>query len=187
MAITSTLTTQDVLRTGLRVSNASLEDVAFYDRAAYRRMDQLTKGSQDEILTVTLFPKATIELLTMLEFVWWPVYAANKGLAASKVNLDGKLVTAFDPSKLLKMNQTLIQLEVYKAVELFYSTVVTDSANVNEKDAVNHEYAAKRFQTEWNKAKVGSYFYDADVDGTVDDTEENAGLGDVYDADRRYF
>lgn len=187
MAIASTLTTQDVIRNGLRVSNASLLDVAFYDVAAYKRMDQVTKGEQDGLLVTVLFPKASIELLTMLELAWWPNYSYNKGYNRSS-NVNSKNYTAFDPSKLLKMNQTLIQLEVYKVVEIFYSTIVTDNANVNEKDLANYKFAAKRFSDEWNKAKVESFFYDEDSDGTVDNSEENADVdGAFFDGDRRYF
>lgn len=188
MAISSTLTPQDVTRNGLRVSSATIQDVAFYDRAAYRRMDQITTKEQDGLLITTLFPKASIELLTLLELSWWPNFAAKHGMAAYKNNAEGRAVTAFDPAKLLKMNQSLIQLEVYKAVEIFYSTIVTDNANVNEKDAANHSYAMKRFNDEWIKAKQESAFYDVDSDGEVTADEESVdGDASYFDGDRRYF
>lgn len=188
MAIASKLTPSDVNTLDLRVSNASILDVEFYDRAAYRRMDQLTKGEQDGLLIATLFPKASIELLTALELSWWPPFAAQHGVSARTYNGDGTSTTAFDPDRLMKMNQTLIQLEVYKAVEIFYSTIVTDSANVNEKDAANYKYCVDRFAKEWKKALNESFFYDVDGDGNIESSEENLEIEDAfYTGDRRYF
>jgi hypothetical protein len=187
MAIASTLTPQDVITQNLRVSNATVKDVAFYDVAAYKRMSQITKEAQDSLLKNTLFPKASIELLTMLEVAWWPAFAYNKGYQPRQ-NMGSKSFTAFNPSKLLKMNQTLIQLEVYKAVEIFFSTIVTDNANLNEKDTANHKFAMKRFTDEWNKAKQESFFYDIDQDGKIDALEENLDTDESYfSGDRRYY
>lgn len=188
MALASTLTPQDIKRLGLRVSNATSDDVAFYDRAGFKRMGQLTNGDQDSLLTDTLFPKASIELLIALETSWWPSFAANKSLNRNKT-VGGKTVTAFDPAKLIKQGQPLIELEIFKASELFYSTIVTDVANVNEKDAANYDFASKRFNDAWTKATMESAFYDVDTDTTIDSTETESEDIDpaYYDGDRRYF
>lgn len=186
MALASTLTPQDIIDQDLRISNATPEDVAFYDRAAYRRIEQLTKGDQDTLLTDTLLPKASIELLIALEVSWWPMYAANHGLPKTK-KVDGKTVSAFDPAKLIKQGQPLIELEVFKASEMFYATIVTDNANLNEKDAENHKFAAKRFSEAWTKVTSESAFYDDDGDDVIDSTEEDEVDEDMYSGDRRYF
>lgn len=188
MALASTLTPQDIIDLDLRVSNATVDDVAFYDRAGYKRIDQLTKGDQDTLLINTLLPKASIELLIALEVSWWPTFAANRNLNANKI-VSGKTVTAFDPAKLIKQGQPLIELEVFKAAELFYSTIVTDVANVNEKDAANYEFAAKRFSDAWTKATMESAFYDVDSDTTIDQDENASDQVDpaYYNGDRRYF
>jgi len=202
-----------------KVSVATPADVQFYDRAAYRRMEQIAQtdeliaGDQDLYLTSTLFPKASIELLNMLEFGWWSAFvertlgafyykSASAGAqpaspaapTVSPNNLPvpaqaaGMTMTAFNPAQLAKQNQTLIQLEVYKAVEIFYSTLVTDNSNINEKDAQNFQFARRRFEEEWEKAKQESYFYDLRNIGFVG-TYQQDWLADInfFEGDRRYF
>lgn len=201
-----------------KISLAKPTDVQFYDRAAYRRIEQVVQGDQtfegdqDTYLNTVLFPKASIELINMLEFGWWPLYVertlgAFYYTGASTVQpvyspggpsqtggfnipagAQGITMTAFNPGLLIKQNQTLIQLEVYKAVEIFYSTLVTDNSNINEKDAANLNFARKRFEEEWEKAKQESYFYDMKNIGFVG-TYQQDWLADVnvFEGDRRYF
>jgi hypothetical protein len=172
-----------------KISNATPEDLAFYDRSAYRRMEQVTTGGQDDLITLTLFPKASIELLNMFEFGWWPQYVEKTlGAFYYRQAPNGMTMTAFDPSKLVKVNQTLVQLEVYKSIEIFYGTLVTDNSNINEKDKVNLNFARKRFEEEWAKAVQESYFYDLKSAGFIGTYQQNW-LADVnsFEGDRRYF
>ena len=200
MALTSFLSyTDSSLQYGglNKVSNATPADVIFYDRAAYRRMEQmfgtntaLYPDGQDGELTYIFFPKASIELLNLFEFGWWPLYV-ERTLGAfyyQQSQRTGQTVTAFYPGKLVKQNQTLIQLEVYKTVEIFYSTLVTDNSNINEKDAANYQFARKRFEEEWEKAIQESYFYDLKSLGEIG-TYQQSWLSDVnfFEGDRRYF
>jgi len=172
-----------------KISSATPEDLGFYDRAAYRRMEQIHAGDQDHTIQTTYFPKASLELLLMLEMGWWPQYVEKTlGAFYYKQGQNGQTVTAFDPTKLAKSNQTLIQLEVFKAVEIFYSTLVTDNSNINQKDAENYKFARKRFQEEWTKAVEESYFYDRLGTGVIGVYQQNF-LADVnfFEGDRRYF
>jgi hypothetical protein len=201
-----------------KISIAKPSDIQFYDRAAYRRIEQvvqtdnLFEGDTDLYITSTLLPKASIELINLLEFGWWSAYvertlgafyyqAAKDGQptispgsfpAQGKITVptpaDGITMTAFNPGKLAKQNQTLIQLEIYKAIEIFYSTLVTDNSNINEKDAANFQFARKRFEEEWEKAIQESYFYDQKALGFVG-TYQQQWLQDInfFEGDRRYF
>ena len=172
-----------------KISSATPADVQFYDKSAYRRMEQVSTGDQDYYITSTLFPKASIEILIMLEFGWWPQYVEKTlGAFYYKGNAQGITVTAFDPTSLVKVNQSLVQLEVYKAVEIFYSTLVTDNSNVNEKDAVNLNFACKRFEEEWEKCIEESYFYDRLKTGTIGVYNQNFTADtNFFEGDRRYF
>jgi len=202
-----------------KVSVATPADVQFYDRAAYRRMEQIAQtdeliaGDQDYYLTSTLFPKASIELLNMFEFGWWSAFVertlgafyyksaqggaqpASPGapnVGPNNLNVPsgagGMTMTAFNPGQLAKQNQTLIQLEVFKAVEIFYGTLVTDNSNINEKDAANYQFARRRFEEEWEKAIQESYFYDLRNLGFIG-TYQQDWLADTnfFEGDRRYF
>jgi len=202
MAIASFLTyTDSTLQYGgvNKISNATPADVQFYDRAAYRRMQQIATSDNlimgvsdpDDLLTAVLFPKASIEMLNMFEFGWWPLYV-ERTLGAFYYKTDPRTqltVTAFNPNQLVKANQTLIQLECYKAVEIFYSTLVTDNSNINEKDAQNLQFSRKRFEEEWEKAIQESYYYDLLNNGTTIGTYQQNWMGDVnfFEGDRRYF
>jgi hypothetical protein len=174
-----------------KVSAATPDDMKFYDRACYRRMEQVYTGDQDYELQSIYFPKSSIELLNLFEFGWWPLYV-ERTLGAyyytqSQTN-PGLTITAFTPTKLVKVNQTLLQLEVFQAVVLFYSTLVTDNSNINEKDAANYNFARKRFQEEWEKAIQESYFYDIQGIGEIG-TYQQSWLADpnFFEGDRRYF
>jgi hypothetical protein len=202
MAIASFLASSDTtLQPGgvNRVSLAQATDVLFYDRAAYKRLQQVyptgdtnnnNGPDQDYMLVTQYFPKASIEMLVMFEMGWWPLYV-ERTLGAfyyQQSQKTGQTVTAFTPAKLVKANQTLIRLEVFKAVEIFYSTLVTDNSNINEKDAKNYDFARKRFEEEWEKAIQESYFYDLKGAGEIG-TYQQSWLADVnfFEGDRRYF
>jgi hypothetical protein len=182
-----------------KVSSAKPEDLAFYDRSAYRRISQVAQtdptfiADPDYLITSTLFPKASIEILNMLEFGWYPLYVertlgAFYYKAKETAPGQGQTMTAFEPSRLVKVNQRLIQLECYKAVEIFYSTLITDNANKNEKDAANLNFARKRFEEEWAKTDQESSFYDIRNQGFIG-TYQQDWLADVnfFEGDRRYF
>jgi hypothetical protein len=172
-----------------KISSATPEDLAFYDRAAYRRMEQVHNGDQDHMIQTTYFPKASLELLIMFEMGWWPQYVEKTlGAFYYKQNATGTTVTAFDPTCLVKTNQSLIQLEIYKAVEIFYSTLVTDNSNINEKDMANHAFARKRFEEEWLKCVEESYFYDRLKTGVIGVYNQNFTADpNFFEGDRRYF
>lgn len=182
-----------------KVSTATPQDLQFYDRAAYRRMEQIATtdsyvdGDQDFLITSFLFPKASIEILNMMEFGWYPKYVESTiGAFYYKQNPtnpgQGMTMTAFDPTKLVKQNQRLVQMEVYKAIEIFYSTLVTDNSNVNEKDAANLNFARKRFEEEWEKAIQESAFYDIRGTGFIGTYQQNwLADSNFFEGDRRYF
>lgn len=192
MAIASFLSTSDTsLQPGgsNRISLATPGDVQFYDRAAYRRMEQVYSGDQDYEIQATYFPKSSIEMLVMLEFGWWPLYVERTlGAFYYRNSEKNQTITAFLPSSLVKQNQTLIRLEVFKAAEIFYSTLVTDNSNINEKDAANYQFARKRFEEEWAKAIQESYFYDLRQLGEIG-VYQQSWMADVnfFEGDRRYF
>ena len=195
MAIASFLTPRDVITQGLRLSTAGIAEVQFYNSAAYRRMEQVYKGDQDGQLMSMLFPKATIELLLLLEEAWWPTYitkAARTTLwrvkpAGSGAGA-GQLMTGFVPANLVKTNQWLIEIETYKVVEKFYESLITDNANINQKDKFNFDTARQRFLDRWSDIMQASHFYDVNGDGFISKIEENNDFDvNYYSEDRRYF
>jgi hypothetical protein len=98
------------------------------------------------------------------------------------------MVTAFDPSKLLKDSQILKRLDTFKAVEEFYRSLVSDVSNLNEVDERNYKHARERFADEWDKAINLSNFYDLNSDGIISKLEENMKADQNYfNSGRRYF
>lgn len=166
-----------------RISNATAADIQFYDQAAERRAASLSANWDD------YFRVGSQDLLYMLEFSWWPKYAETAiGAYYFKTNAAGQLITAFDPSKLVKSDQTLIQLDCFKAIEIFYGSLVSDVSNVNEVDMVNYKHAKQRCNDTWVKAVQLSNFYDLYSDGTITKLEENYLQDpDYFYNDRRYF
>jgi len=182
---------------GNNVTNGQPNDMLFYDRACYKRMEQVFAGDQDYQLDAVFYPKASIEMLNMFEFGWWPLYV-ERTLGAFYYQADpvtGVTVTAFNPAQLVKQNQTLVRLECFKVAEIFYSTIVTDNSNINEKDAKNYDFARRRFEEEWEKAIQESYYYDlmntqvTHPSHPVIGTYQQSWLADVnfFEGDRRYF
>lgn len=167
-----------------RISNATISDIRFYDPAAERRAASLNVTWDD------YFAVGSQEILYKLEFGWWNKYCDTVfGSTYYKNNSQGQLVTAFDPNKLVKSDQTLVRLDVYHATLTFYETLVTDVANLNEVDINNYEFAKKRFDSEWEKALQLMNFYDLYGDGLpITKLEENWTADvDYFNNDRRYF
>jgi hypothetical protein len=167
-----------------RISAATENDIQFYDPAAERRAIQLNLSWQD------FFRVGSQEILYKLEFGWWPKYCDTVfGASYYTNNTQGQLISAFDPNKLIKTDQTLIRLDVFKAVEEFYATLVTDMANINDIDQTNFKHAQKRFQNEWEKALQLMNFYDLYGDGAPTSKLEENWTADVdyFNNDRRYF
>lgn len=98
------------------------------------------------------------------------------------------MVTAFNPSLLMKDDQTLIRLDVFGAVMVLYQSLVSDVSNLNEVDMANYEFAKERCSDEWTKALELMNFYDLSGDNEVTKLEENW-VADVnyFTGDRRYF
>jgi hypothetical protein len=166
-----------------RISNATVSDIILYDPAAERRAASLC------IDWDTFFNIGSQEILYQLEFGWWPKYVENTwGAWYFKNNALGQVISAFNPSLLVKSDQTLIRLDVFKAVEQFYMSLVTDTSNVNEVDKTNWEFSKERYYNEWQKAIQLSNFYDLYDDGFISKMEENY-QADVnyFNGDQRYF
>jgi len=169
-----------------RVSNATIQDIIFYDPAAERR------ASQMQVDWDRYFHVGSQEILYQLEFGWWPKYCDTVFGASYYTNLpDGKLISAFNPNLLIKNDQTLIRLDTFMAVKVFYESIVSDTSNVNEVDTANFDHALRRYQAEMEKALQLMNFYDLNQDGPNGPTtklEENwTADPDYFTGDRRYF
>lgn len=167
-----------------RISNATVNDITFYDPSAERRATQLNVDWDN------YFHVGSQEILYKLEFGWWQKYCDTVfGASYYTNNATGQLISAFDPNKLVLNDQTLIRLDVFKAVEVFYESLVTDISNVNEVDRANYDFSKMRFQNEWEKALQLMNFYDLYGDGTpITKLEENWTADvDYFNNDRRYF
>jgi len=169
-----------------RVSNASVADIIFYDPAAERRANQMQVNWDD------YFKVGSQEILYKLEFGWWPKYCDNVVGASYYTNLpNGQLVSAFNPAQLIKNDQTLIRLDTFMAIKIFYESIVSDTSNVNSVDTANFNHALDRFESEWTKALELMNFYDLNQDapnGPTTKLEENwVADPDYFTGDRRYF
>ncbi len=130
------------------------------------------------------------EWLYKLEFGWWQKYCDTVfGASYYTNNSKGQMITAFNPDLLLKDDQTLIRLDTFKAVEIFYESLVSDTSNVNDVDKANYDHAAARSQNEWTKALQLMNFYDLYEDGAPTTKLEENWTADVdyFNNDRRYF
>jgi hypothetical protein len=166
-----------------RISSADVDDIITYDPAAERRAATL-KVNWD-----TFFRISSQEILYNLEFGWWPKYVEQTfGAWYFKSDAKGRLISSFDPQLLVKSDQTLIRLDVFRAVQEFYMSLVTDVSNVNEVDKTNYEFAVARYEREWTKAGQLSNFYNLDRDGVISKLEENMYADAAYfNNDRRYW
>jgi hypothetical protein len=166
-----------------RISSADIDDIITYDPAAERRAATL------KVHWDTFFHISSQEILYNLEFGWWPKYVEQTfGAYYFKNDSRGRLISAFNPALLVKTDQTLIRLDVFRAVQEFYMSLVTDVSNVNEVDKTNYEFAQMRYTREWDKAIQLSNFYDLDRDGFISKLEENLYADqEVFNNDRRYW
>lgn len=168
-----------------RVSNATVKDIIFYDPAAERRAEQMHVNWDD------YFRVGSQEILYQLEFGWWPKYCDTVFGASYYATLpNGKLVSAFDPNLLIKNDQTLVRLDTFMAVKIFYETIVSDTSNINDVDQQNFDHALKRYEREWQKALQLMNFYNLHQDrpqGPTTKLEENWTMDPNYFDDRRFF
>jgi hypothetical protein len=167
-----------------RISAATSTDIQFYDPAAERRAIQLNVNWDD------YFKVGSQEILYKLEFGWWNKYCDTVfGAYYYQNNPQGQLISSFDPNKLVLTDQTLIRLDVFKAVEIFYESLVTDMSNVNDVDKANYDHSKMRFSSEFEKAMQLMNFYDLYGDGSpITKLEENYTADtDFFTSDRRYF
>ena len=169
-----------------RISNATVEDIAFYDPAAERRAAALN------IDWAPYFKVSSQEWLYKLEFGFWPKYCDTVLGAYYYSNLpNGALISSFNPSQLMKNDQTLIRLDVFGAVLVFYESLVTEVSNMPEVDLANYEFAKSRAEKEWIKALELMNFYDLyqnSPNGPATKLEENWTADvDYFNGDRRYF
>ena len=169
-----------------RISNATVEDIAFYDPAAERRAAALN------IDWAPYFKVSSQEWLYKLEFGFWPKYCDTVLGAYYYSNLpNGALISSFNPGQLMKNDQTLIRLDVFGAVLVFYESLVTEVSNMPEVDLANYEFAKSRAEKEWIKALELMNFYDLyqnSPNGPATKLEENWTADvDYFNGDRRYF
>ena len=169
-----------------RISNATEQDILFYDPAAYRRAQALNIDWQP------YFKVGSQEWLYKLEFGWWNKYCDTVLGAYYYSNLpNGALISSFNPSQLIKNDQTLIRLDVFGAVLVFYESLVTEVSNMNDVDKMNYEFAKDRFDREWVKALELMNFYDLyqnSPNGPTTKLEENWTADvDYFNGDRRFF
>jgi len=170
--------------TTIRQLQATQKTIVFYDPAAERRAAALNVTWDDYL------NESENIILEDLQHGWFPMYAERQsaGLTTLKI-VNNQMFSNFDPTRLVVSNPTLIRLHAFKAIEIFYSTVVTDASNVNEVDQTNYEFAQKRYQDEWSRARHLNNFYDINLDGLIDLTETTELTEDTsfYERDRRYF
>ena len=168
-----------------RISNATVADIIFYDPAAERRATQM------QIDWDTYFNVGSQEILYNLEFGWWPMYVDTVMGGTLYANLpNGQLISAFNPNLLIKSDQTLIRLDTFKAVETFYSSLVSDTSNVNSVDTANYNHALERYEKEYEKALNLMNFYDLYQDapeGPTTKLEENWTADSAFFNDNRRF
>ena len=169
-----------------RISNATVRDIIFYDPAAERRAAQMQINWDD------YFNVGSQEILYWLEFGWWPKYCDTIFGATYYTNLpNGALVSSFNPSLLMKNDQTLIRLDTFMAVKIFYESIVSDTSNINDVDRTNFDHALLRYEREKEKAMQLMNFYDLyqnSPNGPAYKLEENWTADvDYFNNDRRYF
>lgn len=169
-----------------RISNATVQDIMFYDPAAERRAAAMNVDWNP------YFKVASQEWLFKMEFGWWQNYCDTVIGAYYYSNLpNGQLISSFNPSLLIKSNQTLIRLDTFGAVLVFYESLVTDVSNMNEVDLKNYDFAKMRCEEEWRKAQELSNWYDLFQDspqGPTTKLEENwTADPNYFNGDRRYF
>ena len=169
-----------------RISNATVNDIIFYDPAAERRASALNVNWDN------YFKVSSQEWLYKLEFGFWQKYCDTViGATYYTNNNKNQLISSFNPSQLIKSDQTLIRLDTFGAILVFYQSLVTDVANKNEVDMENYNFAKTRCDDEWTKALELMNFYDLLKDapnGPTTKLEENWTADvDYFNGDRRFF
>jgi hypothetical protein len=169
-----------------RISNATVRDIVFYDPAAERRAQQMG------VCWDNYFNVGSQEILYWCEWTWWPKYCDTTiGATYYANNKKGQLISAFNPNLLIKNDQTLIRMDTFMAVRIFYESIVSDTSNVNDVDKANFEHSRDRFNAEQLKALTLMNFYDLNQDapnGPTTKLEENwTADSDYFSMDRRYF
>lgn len=152
-----------------QISTADFDTVNFYDPAAIRRAESL------DVDIVEYLSVAGDMVRDALETVWYPNSILYRGRGT------------FNPLLIKRENETIRRLEVLKAVELFYETIVTDPAAINEVDKSNHAYSQLRYEREWNRAVHLGNFYDFDGDGTIEDHERPQNERDSFGQNQRWY
>jgi hypothetical protein len=168
-----------------RISNATVAEVIYYDPAAERRASQMQVDWND------YFTTSSSLILLQMEFGWWPMYCDTVVGANYYSNLpNGQLISAFNPNLLIKNNITLMRLDTFKAIEIFYSSLVSDTSNVNSVDTANYSHALERYTKEWESAIQLMNWYDLFQDapeGPTTKLEENWTADSSYFNDNRRF
>lgn len=168
-----------------KLSNATVDDIIFYDSSAEQRAMTLFSSGRNVIGWDQYLQVAGDVVMEMLQYGWFAMAPGNIKPLRSTPN--GRTVSNFDSGKLRHDSRILIQLHVYKCLELFYGSLITDQANVNEADVTNHAYNLKRFDETYKLAMQLSNFYDFNCDGVIDLTEEKEPDPAYFSGDRRYF
>lgn len=169
-----------------RISDATVADIIFYDPAAERRATSLNVDWDP------YFKVSSQEWLYKMEFGWWQKYCDTVlGAYYYTNNAQGQLISSFNPSLLIKSDQTLRRLDTFGAILVFYESLVTDVSNMNEVDLQNYEFAQTRCEREWTKAIELMNWYDLyqnAPNGPTTKLEENWTADvDYFNGDRRYF
>jgi hypothetical protein len=166
-----------------RVSTATAETIRKYDPAAERRAESLGVAWEDYL------DESSEVLYEDLEAGWFPRYVERNSKGVFRYRADGGMVLSnFNRALILHDNITIIRLHCFRAIELFYSTVVSDISNVNEVDRENLLHTIRRSRDEWERALQLNNFYDVDLNGIID--KQESGLQDpaaFINRDRRYF
>lgn len=169
-----------------RISDATSADILFYDPAAERRAAALNVDWEP------YFKVSSQEWLYKMEFGWWQKYCDTVlGATYYTNNSQGQLISSFNPSQLIKSDQTLRRLDTFGAILVFYESLVTDVSNMNEVDLQNYNFAKDRCEREWTKALELMNWYDLYQDapnGPTTKLEENWTADvDYFNGDRRFF
>ena len=169
-----------------RISDATVEDIIFYDPAAERRASALN------VDWVPYFKVSSQEWLYKMEFGWWQNYCDTVIGAYYYANLpSGQLISSFNPSLLIKNDQTLRRLDTFGAILVFYSSLVTDVSNMNDVDKMNYDFAKLRSDDEWIKAIELMNWYDLSglsPQGPTTKLEENwTADPNYFNGNRRFF
>jgi hypothetical protein len=143
------------------ISKADHKIVLKYDPSAEKRAATL------QVDWNTYLDEASDLLWEELEFGWYPRYAERMSIATYKT-VNGYKTSTFNRMAVDNDNQTITRLHVFKALEMFYANLVTDTSNVNQVYAENYRYSKERFDQEWQRLLYLNNIYDNNLTGRVD-------------------